>query len=195
MDRVLRKLKGYQRLKRERHLIAYKLRLTDKEYRLWDFLGAICGWDVKYADQYKRIEITLKEISNFLGWDESCVSRNINSLSKKGLIERIGRSEYYIKVLPEREVKEGVVSEQPKIALLQETFAPPQRNVAVEQEIRGYIDKSVLSSFKGNVSLRSSVEYLEIWKGMGCPSGFDVSDMAFIDQVIFEETGIKPLYE
>jgi len=102
MDTIYKKLNGYQRHNKNRHLIARELKISDQEYRLWDLLGSLCGWDSRHDHSYHKVQITLNKLANILGWDESKVSRVTSSLIRKDLIERIGRSEYAVKILAEK---------------------------------------------------------------------------------------------
>jgi len=195
-DTNYKKFNGYQRHNKNRHLIAKELRLSDAQFRLWDFLGALCGWDNKYEHLYRKVQITQKEVATVLDWDESKVSRTSNSLIKRGLIERLDRSEYTVKVLAEKgsedEDNEQIAKIQEKLAKSQKPLAEIQNNLANPQGKQGYLNNSSLVSFKSNCPLRPDNKYLEIWREYGYPKDFDVSDMKFIDKAIFEDTGIRP---
>jgi hypothetical protein len=159
-------------------------------------LVCLCGWDRKYDHLYRKIQIRLIDLTIILNWDESKVSRVVNSLIKKGLIERIDRGKYLVKVLAEKgtedEDNEQIAKIQEQLANKQKVVANKQSNLASPQEKRTYLDNPSLVSFKSNNYLRSDEEYLSIWREFGYPKDFDVSDMKFIDKAIYEKTGIRP---
>lgn len=191
-----KKFNGYQRLNKNRHLIAKEIKLSDAQFRLWDLFSALCGWDSRYEHLYRKVQITQKEIALILDWDESKVSRVSNSLIRSGLIEKTDRSEYIVRVLAEKgsenENNEQIAKIQEKLAKSQKPLAEIQNSTANSQEKRSYINNSSLVSFKSNSPLRTDGEYLSIWREYGYPKDFDVSDMKFIDQVIYKESGIRP---
>lgn len=195
-DINFKKFNGYQRLNRSRHLIAKELGLSDSEFRLLDLFGALSGWDSSYEHLYHKVYVTLKELANVLCWDESKASRISSSLIQKGLIERVNRCEYTVKVLSEKgsedKDNEQIAKIQEKLARSQKSLAKTQGNLANPQDNQGYSSNSSLVSFKSNSSLRTDKEYLEIWREFGYPKDFDISDMKFIDKAIYEETGIRP---
>ncbi|MFA6184747.1 MAG: hypothetical protein WC720_01210 [Candidatus Shapirobacteria bacterium] len=90
--------KGFQFLRRDRHLTALKFKLDDSEYRLWDLLNALYDWDKRHKN-YKHVEVTLADLSRMTRWSITKVSRVMNKLLKKELILKKEESFYEIKVV------------------------------------------------------------------------------------------------
>ena len=85
-----KKLKGFHRHFRGRFLLLKDKTLTDSEYVLWDLcVSVLSGWDFnKYPEDYGVFDFSLTDIKYFVGWSESKISRNINSLIKKGFLTK-----------------------------------------------------------------------------------------------------------
>lgn len=137
--RILRKLNGsYQRISRDRHLIARQLGLSDPEYRLWDLLVASYGWDNRYEDSYERVEATSRDIAFVLNWSHSKVSRVMNQLKEKEFVRVFKQGVYEVLVIPERGKSSS--NTEYKELLLKSLGAGVNRN-------HGYsIDSSLFSS-------------------------------------------------
>lgn len=88
MNRLFKKLKGYQKAPRERFKLFTDLRfkLTTQEFVLYEFLSAITDWDTKH-EAYGTIKCTNQEIAEFLGWkSDTTVLKHKRSLIKKSLL-------------------------------------------------------------------------------------------------------------
>jgi hypothetical protein len=162
--KLLSRLKGYQRLGRERHTIAKDCGLDDSEYRLWDLLGSCTIWDSKKT-AYGTLEATQAALANILGlgWSISKVSRRFHSLHNKGMISIIEDGVYEVHHLPDYQLmpKEvaGVQVDQPigqKInSLAGEVVAPVQRDLP-------RLTNTSLGSFKVSEGLaEDDVRWLE----------------------------------
>lgn len=115
MNKLHKRLKGFQKHYRSRHLLAKELDLKDEEYRLWDFMVATCGWDNRHVDSYLIVEATLEHIASFLCWSTSKTSRVMNILIGKGIIVRKKDVGYEIKLRAERGSEDGDKNELIKI--------------------------------------------------------------------------------
>lgn len=87
----------YQKVFRNRHVIAKNESLTDQEYRLWDLYVALYDWDKKHS-HYGCVVDTDKHIAEMLNWSEAKVCRTRKKLIIKGVVSSIERS--VIKVWP-----------------------------------------------------------------------------------------------
>lgn len=127
----------YQRLYRNRHLIAKKCGMDDSEYRLWDLYLAIYDWDKTHAATFETFTATDANIAEILGWSTSKVCRARHELLGKKVIEIVERSVYRVKLLPVKENEianlQGKNAElQGKIAHMQQDFSPVQQNQGSE---------------------------------------------------------------
>lgn len=162
---------GYQKLKRNRHIVAKNLKLTDEEYRLWDFFIAAYGWDERYSESYGKVLATQREIAQILAWSASKVNRVLTKLKKKGLIESTGQSKY--------EVLKGVKTQE-EVASVKQAVAPAVYPVAVMEQEKPQKTLTPLVSSKVTSSLlRSDEEYDLLHQEF---PGFEVDDLKWIDE-------------
>ncbi len=94
--------KTFQKVTRDRHVIAQRLKLSDSEYRLWDLFTALYDWDNRHTT-FGSVVGTNEEIAKLLSgcnWSASKVCRTLISLIKKGLIKRVSRSQHKLTALP-----------------------------------------------------------------------------------------------
>lgn len=147
----------YQRVYRNRHLIAKNLKLNDREYRLWDLYIALYDWDKDHTETYQTVQATDLVLSEVLGWSPPKVCRVRNLLLKKGAIKPIGRSIYTIVLLPQKE--NNFAGLQNSIAEMQDEIAPVQEKVAEVQQIQGYSDPNTIVSYKDKYRINTEEEY------------------------------------
>ena len=185
MNKILKKLKGYQKHNRNRHILAKELQLSDQEFRLWDLAVALSGWDDKHVESYRMFEGTLDSLAIILGWSKAKVSRTIDGLINKKIVARNQQKTYKVNILCEKESEE----EDDKFALLKEniasvkkTVAPLKQIVASMKQKEAYSLINPLVSFKGDlVSLRTDEDYQKILSE-GRYITLTVDDMKWIDQ-------------
>lgn len=163
---------SYQKLYRYRHVVATQLKLTDAEYRLWDLLIALKGWDKNYPDSYRIVETTDREIAGILRWSCSKVCRTRNKLQKKDLVTKKA-----IRVCEVNDASEM----QHLISIVQQKGAKPKQKVAPTQQGQVQINTSPLVSYKGESGfLRSQEEYQKTEEELG-PDSLEIDDMKWID--------------
>lgn len=123
--KILRKLNGWQKLSKKRHILARESRLTDKEYRVWDLMLSLQGFDERNIDSYMVVEATDREIGMLINCSPSQVCRARQELMNKGWIKQIGRSRYSITI--DVIVRKGNIAPvQVEVASAQETSAYTQ---------------------------------------------------------------------
>lgn len=131
----------FQKVYRDRHLLAKSLNITDAEYRLWDLYIAGCDWDSKHIENYQTLQATDSEISKILGgkWEDTKVCRTRNKLLKKGILSRIEgtRSRYYVKLMS--------IDDNAKI---QDNVVPMQEDNGEMQSVADQPNQTALGSFK-----------------------------------------------
>lgn len=182
--KLVRKLgTSYQNLKRNRHIFATSLKLGDAEYRLFDLLSALSGWDKKYSDSFMLVEATDEDLAGILNWSDSKVCRTRNSLKAKGVIKKIEDSIHMILVL--EEVASNTASVQEKVAGLQDKTALVKQEDADLQENRAENNNSSLVSSSGNSVIRTDKEYQEILDSGQFPT-MTIEDMKWIDENVKE---------
>jgi hypothetical protein len=192
IERRLKRLNGYQKMDRNRHILASFLKFTDPEYRLLDFYNAFYDWDKKHVDTYGHVEITDKDAGRILNWSTAKVCRTRKELIQKGLISTTDKSTYKMTFLQEPQTFNNT-PDKTEVARMETPNSNTETVIAPMQRNGGYRPENPLVSFKGDVvSLRSDKEYEDIWEDMGKPDNFTPDDMKFIDWSVYEATGIKP---
>ncbi len=131
----------FQKVYRDRHLLAKSLNITDAEYRLWDLYIAGCDWDPSHIENYQTLQATDSEISKILGdkWEDTKVCRTRNKLLKKGILNRIEgtRSRYFVNLMS--------IDDNAKI---QAKVGPVQEDDGKLQAIADLTSPNPLGSFK-----------------------------------------------
>ena len=150
MNKLHKKFNGFQKRYRIRHLIAKELRLKDEEYRLWDFMVAMCGWDSRHLDSYLIVEATLEHISELLNWSKSKTSRVVSSLITKGIVVRVKTVGFLVNLRIERgseeEDKIVLIKMGMDVAILEKYFLPMKKEVIPVKRNQGYKDVPSLVS-------------------------------------------------
>lgn len=187
-EKLRKRLRGWQKIPRERHLIAEKHNLTDGEFRLLELYRDLTDWDDRHIDTYKTFFATDADIAELLNCNPSTISRRRGSLLSKSLIKVTKDKRYEIvddsesntyseaiKVFGENaRKKEQDAEKHNPIALEHEECAPTQEN-------RGQSTELPLVSFKGDfVSLVPCDRYLELEKS-GRFGAMTADDMEFIE--------------
>lgn len=158
---ILRRLNNtYQKVYRNRHLVAKQLNLKDSEYRLWDLCLAIYDWDKKHEETYQTVETTDKILADILGWSSSKVCRVRNGLIEKGTIKEKARSLYEVVLLPSS--KNNTAKLQDENANLQDQIAETQENIAELQSNQDKTDETTIVSYKGKYRINTVDEYNDI---------------------------------
>lgn len=202
--KLLRRItnQSWQKVKRNRHLVAIHLELDDAQYRLWDLLVALYDWDRKHEETYGCVECTDREIAKILSWSPAKVCRARNELLKKKVIRKPG--DLY-SILPFPELDDETLNKFKKVARvhgsvspLKPHVSPPIKELAPLQQNQGYLDKSSLVSYKDESSngypkkvlikqeSRTEEEYKRIKEEMG-PSSLEIDDMKWIDDNLVEK--------
>lgn len=158
---ILRRLNNtYQKVYRNRHLIAKGLVLDDPEYRLWDLYIALYDWDKSHSETFQTVEATDLVLKEILDWSISKVCRVRNRLLKKGAIKPVGRSIYTVSLLPQKE--NDIASLKNNVAQMQNEIAPMQEKIAEKQQFQGYLDSNTIVSYKGKYRINTVDEYNDI---------------------------------
>lgn len=172
MSLIRRLNRTYQKVYRDRHLLAQGLSLTDPEYRLWDLFKALEDWDKNHSETYQKVLATDRELVKVLPssyWSPSKVCRVRKSLITKGFIDQTGTSEY--KVI--------------EMSLVQQRISQVKQKIAPVQQKQTYNGNSSLVSYKDKYSLvRSNKEYEELWEENGRPESFTPEDMKWVDRYL-----------
>lgn len=187
--RILRKLNGWLKLSKKRHILARNSKLTDKEYRVWDLMLSLRGFDERNQDSYMVVEVTDREIASLLNCSISQACRARQKLMQKGWIEQIDRSRYSIIV--------DVVVHKGNVAPVQVDIVPVQESIAPTQtQSEEDWSPSIFSSKVGNINsyprilkakevvihgLRSDEEYQKLARD----HDLMIDDMKWIDQYPF----------
>lgn len=138
---------SWQRIYRNRQLVAKQLGLSDQEYRLWDLYIAVNGWDKRYEESYQAVHATDKQIADILGWSSSKVCRTRSGLVKKGVIRERERSVQEMLLLPGK--LDDIAQLQNKDANLHEQIAEVKNEIADSQPIQGKNNNDSLVSYNG----------------------------------------------
>ena len=138
---------SWQRIYRNRQLVAKKLGLSDQEYRLWDLYIAVNGWDKRYEESYQAVHATDKQIAGILGWSQSKVCRTRSGLVKKGVIRERARSIQEMLLLPGK--LDDIAQLQNKDASMHEEISDLEDKNANLQPIQGKNDNDSLVSYNG----------------------------------------------
>lgn len=199
--RLARRLNAtYQKVYRNRHVLAKNLVLDDAEYRLWDLLIALYDWDKKHEEDYGTVKATDRGLAELLNWSYSKVCRARNGLLMKGIIFRRDRSVY--KIFPLPQLNENISLTQQNVAEMQNEISTEQQDIASLQQKQGYSGNSSIVSYKDKFSIgshrrvlikqepRSESEYQKI-KVEGNYTALTVDDMRWIDENIKEEIEIS----
>jgi len=159
MERLLRRLNHtWQKLSRDRHLVALYFQLNDAECRLYDFYFAACIWDKTYKETYGTVEFPDREVAILLSWSPSKVCRTRNSLITKGVISLRNGNIY--SVIPSPELPDNLNTLGAKtawvqnlVSSMQQNVSPLKQDVAPVQQTQGYSDDSSIVSYKDKHSL------------------------------------------
>ena len=155
--RLTRRLnKTYQKLYRNRHLVATQLELDDAEYRLWDLYTALYDWDQKHTETFGTVEATDKEIADILLWSSSKVCRTRNRLLEKQVVTPIKKSGY--RIFPSLELKNSSTDTQEKIANVHDGNASMKQDIALVQQNRDHTSPSSIVSYKDKYKFTNTKE-------------------------------------
>lgn len=150
MRNISRRLNGWQKINRQRHVIAKQLKLINAEYRLWDLLIALYDWDKTHLETYGTIEITDRQLADLLGWSAPTVCRTRNTLLKKGLIEKIQQGIYGVNTS---------IVHNPNASVKQILSSTTEGNASMQQD-QGYSnDFSFVSSKVNSASSNTEDRY------------------------------------
>lgn len=185
MKDLKKKLKGYQKHNRNRHLLAKELLLSDQEFRLWDLAVTLCGWDQANPDSYLLFEGTMDSLAAIFNWSKAKVSRTMDGLIKKGIITRNQQKIYKVNIRCEKgsETEDGEFAQKKdNISLVKNTVSSLKQNVAPVRQKEAQSHTNPLISFKGDlVSFRSDEEYQKLLEE-GQYTALTIDDMRWIDQ-------------
>ena len=188
--KILRRLNNtYQKVHRNRHLVAKNLNLSNIEYRLWDLCLAIYDWDQKH-EGFSTFKFTDRELANIFS-SASTINRVKASLINKGILSLIDRSTYKINLLP------GSIFYE---SCLNKNVSPTEQDVpligqdvpSVKQKL-GYSDEIPIFSYKDNIikqGIRSDGEYKEILNS-GDYERLIIDDFKWIDEYPFKVSVVK----
>ena len=208
MERLLRRLNHtWQKLSRDRHLVALYFQLDDAEYRLCDFYHAACIWDKKYEETYGTVDFPDRDVAEILSWSPSKVCRTRNKLISKGVIN-LRKSGIY-SVIPSSKLPDNLNTLVEKtawvqnlVSSMQQNVAPPKQSVAPVQQTQGYSNDFSIVSYKDKHSLtypkrvlikqevRTEEEYQQIYQEGGYER-FIPEDMRWADENVKEVIDIS----
>lgn len=87
---------SFRKVYRNRHIIALRLGLNDKEFRLLDFLSDISDWDKTHLETYGTATFTVRDVAIVLNWSYPVVSKTVSRLVNKNLLEKKNISQYVV---------------------------------------------------------------------------------------------------
>ena len=188
IDKLRRKLRGYLKVPRERHLRAMSAGLDDRGFRLLEIYRDLSDWDPKHTETYMTFSVADADVAKLLNWDPSKVSRVRKALFSKGLILKKEDGSYEVTDYTLQDTYSDAIKAfvddagmQDKDVKMQHYVASAQDKIAPVHEDRGYTVNSSLVSFKGDsVSLMPCDKYLELEKG-GRFGTMTADDMEFIE--------------
>lgn len=175
----------YQQLYRNRHVIAQKLKLSDQEYRLWDFYLATYDWDKNHSQTYECVEASDRDVASFLRWSPSKVCRARKKLTNKGVIAFKSRSLYKVLLIPNKKTDISLLQLQ-NASVKQKNAEMKQRTGETSQSsIVSYKDKYISKGKRedNKQEIRSNEEYQRIYEESDC-LGLTPDDMKWIDENI-----------
>lgn len=182
----------YQKLYRNRHVIAQRLELSDQEYRLWDLYLALYDWDKGHTETFQTIDASDRVIANLLNWSPSKVCRQRNKLINKGVIKNEARSVHKVTLIPNKETD---------VASLQLQTAPVKQKIAGMKQSTGITSQNSIVSYKDKYinrgkrviekqRVRSDEEYQRIYQENES-IGLTPDDMKWIDENLKEVIEIE----
>lgn len=190
-NRLLKKIRGYQRAPRERFSLLINHILTAEEFVVYELGLAITDWDTEHDDEiYGKFKATNLEMAEICGWkSDSTVSRIKSKLIKKGLF--IDDGEYIrAKDFEEWQLrKKPPAKMQDDIAKMQPQSANPQYESAKTQEFHAQTPHYPLVSSNGNSRLHSNEEY-ESFVNSGQFGSMTIDDMKWIDENVKESFNV-----
>jgi len=175
-NRLLKKLRGFQKADKGRFLLLAFGELTHEELMLYEFCVAIADWDRDHVETFGTFEATNQEIAQVLRWKaDSTVSRYRKSLIDKGYFEPVGKR-FRIKDFEKWELrKTSSAKMQTSRAEMQESNANMQNQSANMQGFQDQKPDYSLVSCKGNVGFSDS------------SNGLTEEDMKWIDENVKED--------
>ena len=186
-NKLLKKIKGYQKAPRERFSLLANHVLTTEEFVVYELGIAITDWDAEHDDEiYGKFKATNKELAELCGWkSDSTISRIKKKLIKKELFIEDG--EYLrVKDFESWQLRKNPHAKtQSRDAETQTAPAILQNEPAKMQDFHAQKPVYPLVSFNGNSSLRSNEEY-ESLVNSGQFGSMTISDMQWIDENVKE---------
>ena len=190
-NKLLKKIRGYQRAPRERFSLLTNHILTTEEFVVYELGIAITDWDTDHDQEiYGKFKATNNDIAELCGWkSDSTVSRIKSKLIKKGFF--IEEGEYLrVKDFEEWQLRKNSSAKmQNDIAKTQPLPANVQHEPAKKQEFRAQSPRYPLVSSNGNSRFHSNEEY-ESFVNSGQFGSMTIDDMKWIDENVRESASI-----
>jgi len=153
-NRLLKKLRGYQKANRERFMLLMMQVLTLEEYIVYEFGIAITDWDDSdsHRETYGTFQATNGQIAEILGWkSDSQVSRIRKRLVEKDFFIKDG-NRYRAKDFEKWQLRKNpIIKTQTQFANRQYQPAKTHEELAKMQTPQGHSPDYSLVSSKGNV--------------------------------------------
>jgi hypothetical protein len=166
-NKLLKKLRGYQKANRERFMLLMMQVLTLEEYIVYEFGIAITDWDdsESHRETYGTFQATNGQIAEILGWkSDSQVSRIRNRLIEKDFFIKDG-NRYRAKDFEKWQLRKNPLAKTQRYsANPQYQPANMQGDVAKMQGFQAYDPDHSLVSSKGNVVSSSFNEVINDYR-------------------------------
>ena len=153
-NKLLKKLKGYQKAPRARILLLTQKRLTQEEFLLYELVIAITDWDPKHED-YGTFEATNREIAEILGWkSDTTALKHKKKLIEKRIIESVGENRFSAKGFEKWQLRKANSSENQDLTVKSQAKPAEIKEIAVKNE-ENYVQRDNYSLVSSKVDLSS----------------------------------------
>lgn len=187
-EKLRRKLRGWLKVSRERHLVAQKYHLSDGEFRLLELYRDLTDWDARHEDTFQTFYATDSDVAQLCNCSQSTVCRRRSQLVAKALIKKLECGRFrVIDCLEEDKYSEALeifgkdpTADKPD-AQKKFQLSLKHNDIAPVQAYRGYNEQTSLVSFKGDlVSEKPCSRYLDLER-TGRFGTMTADDMEFIE--------------
>ncbi|OGM77858.1 hypothetical protein A2375_02040 [Candidatus Woesebacteria bacterium RIFOXYB1_FULL_31_120] len=179
----------WQPVKRKEFFAILNLPISDKAKLLWNILKMDMR-DWPGSVDHGEVKLPQAVMAKYLGCSESQVKRIVTELKNSKLVSVIKKGLYRMNeveatfVYTQNPIGEGITHDT------QGKYPPGMQMDEDEADSVNHIRKKNhinLETINSNPLGRTEKEYQNIWKEMGRPADFDVSDMKFIDEALGPE--------
>ncbi len=158
MNRLLKKLNGYQKAPRARFKLLLEGRVTQEEFLLYELAVAITDWDPRH-ETYGTFEATNQELAEPLGWKsdttalthkKSLIRKNLFIVVDGNRIKAKGFDKWQLRTLNPSKNKDETAEKQLNTSKIEDKPSEIKKNLSQNN------DYSLVSS-KVDLSLNESV--------------------------------------